>query len=66
MLVNEIMIDITADQFPSLIDYTNGVYVGEESEFYRRLEDTEPQKNYNIENDTRLLEDYKAIIKYIG
>ena len=64
-MVNDIMIDITADQFPSLIDYTDGIYVGVESEFYRRLENIETQENYNIENNVRLSEDYKTIIKYI-
>lgn len=65
LMVNDIMIDITADQFPSLIDYTDGIYVGMESEFYRQLENIETQENYNIENNTRLSEDYKTIIKYI-
>ena len=65
LMVNDIMIDITADQFPSLIDYTDGIYVGVESEFYRRLENIETQENYNIENNVRLSEDYKTIIKYI-
>ena len=65
LMVNDIMIDITADQFQSLIDYTDGIYVGVESEFYRRLENIETQENYNIENNVRLSEDYKTIIKYI-
>lgn len=66
LIVNDIIIDITADQFPSLIDYVNGIYVGNESKFYKNLEDTKVQENYNIKECSRLWEDYQTIVKYIA
>lgn len=51
LLLDDIIIDITADQFSSLIENDNGVYVGVESEFYQLLEDKQTLLNYDIRED---------------
>lgn len=51
MLLDDIIIDITADRFSSLIENDNGVYVGVESEFYQLLEDKQTLLNYDIRED---------------
>ena len=65
MLLDDIIIDITADQFSSLIENDNGVYVGVESEFYQLLEDKQTLLNYDIREDQRLWNDYQIILKYL-
>ena len=61
MLLDDIIIDITADRFSSLIENDNGVYVGVESEFYQLLEDKQTLLNYDIREDQRLWNDYQII-----
>lgn len=65
MLLDDIIIDITADQFSSLIENDNGVYVGVETEFYQLLEDKQTLLNYDIREDQRLWNDYQIILKYL-
>lgn len=65
LIVNDIITDITADQFPSLIEYVNGIYVGSDSEFYKQLDDIKFVDNYNIKESPRLWQDYQVILKYI-
>lgn len=65
LILNDIIIDITADQFPSLIKHSNGIYVGVESEFYKNLDDLKLQENFNIKENMRLWKDYLVIKKYI-
>lgn len=66
LTVNDIIIDITADQFPSLIEYVNGIYVGSDSEFYRQLDDIKFIDNCDIKENFRLWHDYQVILKYIS
>ena len=65
MLLDDIIIDITADRFSSLIENDNGVYVGVESEFYQLLEDKQTLLNYDIRENQRLWNDYQIILKYL-
>lgn len=65
LLLDDIIIDITADQFSSLIENDNGVYVGVETEFYQLLEDKQTLLNYDIREDQRLWNDYQIILKYL-
>ncbi|WP_286154467.1 hypothetical protein [Thomasclavelia cocleata] len=65
LIVNDIIIDITADQFSTLIKHVNGIYVGTDSMFYKHLEDIKFQNNYNIKGNLRLWNDYQIISKYI-
>lgn len=65
LLLDDIIIDITADRFSSLIENDNGVYVGVESEFYQLLEDKQTLLNYDIREDQRLWNDYQIILKYL-
>ena len=65
MLLDDIIIDITADRFSSLIENNNGVYVGVENEFYQQLEDKQTLLNYDIRENQRLWNDYQIILKYI-
>ena len=65
LLLDDIIIDITADQFSSLIENNNGVYVGVETEFYQQLEDKQTLLNYNIRENQRLWNDYQIILKYL-
>ena len=62
LLLDDIIIDITADQFSSLIEINNGVYVGVETE---QLEDKQTLLNYNIRENQRLWNDYQIILKYL-
>lgn len=67
LVMNEQMIiDITADQFKFLSKCDEGVYVGKENSFYKQLEDIRMYDNYNIMQDTRLWNDYRIIRKYIS
>ena len=65
LIVNDLIIDITADQFPTLIKHVNGIYVGTDGVFYKHLEDIKFQNNYNIKESLRLWNDYQIISKYI-
>lgn len=62
----QMIIDITADQFKSLSKCDEGVYVGKENPFYKQLADIRMYDNYNIKQDTRLWNDYQIIRKYIS
>lgn len=59
------VVDLTADQFPTLSKYPNGVYVGPEIRFYRNLDRLPNYPHYDITQDERLWHDYQAIIKYL-
>lgn len=59
------IIDITADQFDFFEGYAEGVYVGKEIFFYKRLEDKRILENYDITQCTRLWNDYQTIMNYI-
>ena len=63
LLLDDIIIDITADQFSSLIENDNGVYVGVENEFYQQLEDKQTLLNYDISENQRLWNDYQIILQ---
>ena len=65
LLLDDIIIDITADQFSSLIENDNGVYVGVENEFYQQLEDKQTLLNYDISENQRLWNDYQIILQYL-
>lgn len=65
LLLDDIIIDITADQFSSLIENNNGVYVGVENEFYQQLEDKQTLLNYDIRENQRLWNDYQIILQYL-
>ena len=65
LLLDDIIIDITADQFSSLIENNNGVYVGVENEFYQQLEDKQTLLNYDISENQRLWNDYQIILQYL-
>lgn len=65
LLLDDIIIDITADRFSSLIENDNGVYVGVETKFYQLLEDKQTLLNYDIREDQRLWNDYQIILKYL-
>ena len=59
------IIDITADQFVFFSHYPEGVYVGPENPFYKRLEDKQIGDNYDIIGSDRLSRDYKIIRNYL-
>lgn len=59
------VVDLTADQFPALSKYPNGVYVGFEIRFYRNLDRVPNYQHYDITRDKRLWHDYQAIIEYL-
>lgn len=65
LLLDDIIIDITANQFSSLIENNNGVYVGVENEFYQQLEDKQTLLNYDISENQRLWNDYQIILQYL-
>lgn len=65
LLLDDIIIDITADQFSSLIENNYGVYVGVENEFYQQLEDKQTLLNYDIRENQRLWNDYQIILQYL-
>ena len=62
---NNIIIDITGDQFKYYARYSEKVYVGKENSFYKKLEDKQIQENYDITQDDRLWNDYKVILSYM-
>lgn len=64
-LENGVIIDITADQFLSLSECPDGVYVGMPNEFYNSLDDLEVYDHCNIIYNTRLSHDYEEILRYL-
>ena len=62
---NNIIIDITGDQFKYYARYSEKVYVGKENSFYKKLEDKQIQENYDITQDDRLWNDYQVILSYM-
>ena len=60
------IIDITADQFDFFSKYAEGVYVGKENSFYKHLEDTRIDENYDIRQSERLWDDYQIVIDYMS
>ena len=61
----DIIIDITADQFEFGRGLKNGVYVGSKNDFYMNLEDKEIYENYDITQNNRLWNDYNIIVSNI-
>jgi len=62
---DNIIIDITADQFKFFSEYSEGVYVGKEIPFYKHFERQLFHENHDIMADTRLRRDYQIIKNYI-
>ncbi len=60
---DDIIIDITADQFDFLPRDTEGVYVGKENPFYRNLDRIQTYENYDIMQNERLWNDYQIIMR---
>lgn len=60
------IIDITGDQFRYCAGYTDEVYVGTETLFYKKLERKQIQDNYDITQDSRLWNDYQIIMSYLA
>ena len=60
------IIDITGDQFRYCAGYTDEVYVGTETLFYKKLERKQIQDNYDITQDFRLWNDYQIIMSYLA
>ena len=46
--------------------YTDEVYVGTETLFYKKLERKQIQDNYDITQDFRLWNDYQIIMSYLA
>lgn len=67
LMFNNFILDLTADQFCDLIEHENGVYVGIEAPFYRKLERKKILPNCDItkEGQERLFYDYNIILKYM-
>lgn len=63
--IEDIIIDITADQFEFGRGLKNGVYVGSKNDFYMNLEDKEIYENYDITQNNRLWNDYNIIVSNI-
>ena len=61
----DIIIDITADQFEFGRCLKNGVYVGRNNDFYMKLEDKEIYESYDITQSNRLWNDYNIIVSNI-
>ena len=59
------IIDLTADQFPFFSDCPDGIYVGPEIRFYKRLERIPNYDHCDITRNERLWHDYVAISKYL-
>ena len=60
------IIDITGDQFRYCAGYTDEVYVGTETLFYKKLERKQIQDNYDITENSRLWNDYQIIMSYLA
>lgn len=56
----------TGDQFRYCAGYTEEVYVGKETLFYKKLERKQVQDNYDITENARLWNDYQIIINYMS
>lgn len=65
LVYDEIIIDLTVGQFPFGFGIPNGLYFGKENIHYRNMENTRTQRNYDIINDERLLNDYNIIMEYM-
>ena len=65
LVYDEIIIDLTVGQFPFGLGILNGLYFGKENIHYRNMENTRTQRNYDIINDERLLNDYNIIMEYM-
>lgn len=70
LLYNNIIIDITGDQFKNNSKYlynNNKVYVGKENDFYKlfNIEDRRIYTCLGIQNDYQLKDIYKKIEKYL-
>lgn len=62
MTDDKIIIDITGDQFG---ETWKPVYVGKETGNYKKLSRIITQDNYDIQVDSRMWDDYNAILKYL-
>ena len=59
------VIDITGTQFRFCAGFTEEVYIGQESSFYRGLERKTMLENYDIRQSKRLWTDYQIILGYL-
>ena len=59
------IIDLTADQFPFLSNQHDGIYVGQQSSFYRNLGRMRVENHFDITHDDRLWHDYQAIYAHL-
>ena len=59
------IIDLTADQFPAFSDCPDGIYVGPQISFHRRLDRKTKGDHCDITRTERLWHDYEAISKYL-
>ncbi len=66
IMYDNTIIDITGDQFRYCAGYTDEVYVGVETLFYKKLERKQVRDNYDITKDARLLDDYQIIMSYMS
>ncbi len=62
---DDIIIDITVDQFNYYFRNYAGVYVGKSIDFYESLDRIKIYDNFDISKNDRLLSDYKIILEYI-
>ena len=65
LVYGEIIIDLTVTQFPFGFDMPNGLYFGKENEHNRQMK-AKSQRNYDIINSERLLNDYHIIMEYMS
>ena len=65
VMENGTVIDITGTQFRSCAGFFEEVYIAKENSFYNGLRDKRCDENFNIENDSRLWNDYKIIKEYL-
>lgn len=66
IMYDNTIIDITGDQFRYCAGYTDEVYVGVETLFYKKLERKQVRDNYDITKAARLLDDYQIIMSYMS
>lgn len=64
LVYGEIIIDLTVTQFPFGFSMPNGLYFGKENAHYRQMKAIS-QRNYDIINNERLLNDYYIIMEYM-
>lgn len=60
-----IIIDITGDQFEECAGFKESVYVGPINDFYLNLDSIRILNNYNIQESQRLMDLYNIIVKYM-